>query len=304
VIEARDTKTIYEIPWELEKHGLADVVLKKLNMVNNGLPKRTEWTQMVKGLKKIKEQINIAIVGKYVIHGDAYISVKEALNHAGIANDTDVKIAWIDSERLEKMDDLSEQFKDISGVVVPGGFGDRGIEGKVVAINYVRENKIPFLGLCLGLHCMVIELARNVAKLKNANSSEFDSDTPHPVIDLLPEQKQEEDLGGTMRLGSQDCVLKPDTLAYRAYKQKEVSERHRHRYEFNDKYRKRLTENGLRIGGISKERGLVEIVEFKDHPWMLATQFHPEFQSRPLDPHPLFSDFIKASLEYKIGKRH
>lgn len=299
VIEARDTKTIYEIPLELEKHGLADVALKKLNMVNNGLPKRTEWTQMVNRLKKIKEQVNIAIVGKYVIHGDAYISVKEALNHAGIANDMDVKIRWIDSERLEKMDDLSERFKDISGVVVPGGFGDRGIEGKVVAINYVRENKIPFLGLCLGLHCMVIELARNLAKLENANSSEFDADTPHPVIDLLPEQNQEEDLGGTMRLGSQDCVLKPDTLAYRAYKQEEVSERHRHRYEFNDKYRKVLTKNGLRIGGISKDRGLVEIVEFKDHPWMLATQFHPEFQSRPLEPHPLFSDFIKASLEYK-----
>lgn len=303
VIEAPDTKNIYEIPLNLEKRGLADIALKKLNMVNNGPFKDSKWAQMVKRLKSPKEEVNIAIVGKYVMHGDAYISVKEALKHAGIANETVVNIKWVDSEKIEEMDDLSEQFEDISGIVVPGGFGDRGIEGKITAIKYLRERKIPFLGLCLGLHCMVIEFARNIAGFENANSSEFDSDTPHPVIDLLPEQKKEKELGGTMRLGSQPCELKPDTLAYQAYKQDIIWERHRHRYEFNDKYRKILTEKGLRIGGVSQDRGLVEIVELQDHPWMLATQFHPEFKSRPLEPHPLFLDFIKASLEYKKGQR-
>ena len=259
----------------------------------------TGWVQMVKKLKNPKKQIDIAIVGKYVMHGDAYISVKEALKHAGIAHETAVNIKWIDSEKIEQIDDLSEQFENISGVVVPGGFGDRGIEGMISAIKYVRENKIPFLGLCLGLHCMVIEFARNAAGLENANSSEFDFDTPYPVIDLLPEQKQKKEFGGTMRLGAQTCMLIPGTLAYQAYKQDVISERHRHRYEFNDEYREILTEKGLRISGISKDKGLVEIVEVQDHPWMVATQSHPEFKSRPLEPHPLFLDFIKASIEYK-----
>lgn len=302
VIEAIDTKNIYEIPLNLEKRGLADIALKKLNMVNNSLPKNTAWMQMVKRFKNPKDQVNIAIVGKYVRHGDAYISVKEALKHAGIANKTAVNVKWVDSEKIEEMDELSGQFEDISGVVVPGGFGDRGIEGKISAIKYLRERKIPFLGLCLGLHCMVIEFARNVAGLENANSSEFAPDTPYPVIDLLPEQRQEKDLGGTMRLGSQPCKLIPGTLAYQAYEQDVVWERHRHRYEFNDEYRKTVNEKGLRISGISKDKGLVEIFELQDHPWMVATQFHPEFKSRPLEPHPLFLDFIKASLEYKKGQ--
>jgi len=299
VIEAVDTKNIYEIPLNLENKGLTDIVLKKLNMVNRGFPENTDWGNMVDKLKNAEKQINIAIVGKYVKHGDAYISVKEALKHAAIANNTVVNIKWIDSEKIEKMDDLFEEFKGISGIVVPGGFGDRGIEGKISAIKYIRKRKIPFLGLCLGLHCMVIEFARNVANLQNSNSSEFVIDNPHPVIDLLPEQKEQEDKGGTMRLGSQPCRLQPNTLAYKAYKKDVVWERHRHRYEFNDKYRKILAEKGLVISGISEDKGLVEIVELKDHPWMVATQFHPEFKSRPLEPHPLFLDFIKASLDYK-----
>lgn len=302
VIEATDTKNIYEIPLNLEKQELADIALKKLNMGNRGQPNNSEWVQMVEKMKGTNEKVNIAIVGKYVRHGDAYISVKEALKHAGIANNTAVNIKWVDSEKTEEKDDLAEQFEDISGIVVPGGFGDRGIEGKITAIKYLRERKIPFLGLCLGLHCMVIEFARNVAGLENANSSEFAPDTPYPVIDLLPEQKQEEEMGGTMRLGSQPCKLIPDTLAYQSYKQEVVCERHRHRYEFNDEYRELLTEKGLRIGGVSQDKGLVEILEIQDHPWMLATQFHPEFKSRPLEPHPLFSDFIKASLKYRAEK--
>ncbi len=315
LIEGRDTNMIEEIPLRFDKQGIARLVLKKLNLEDRPLI-TDEWEQMVNKLKNPLHSISIAIVGKYTKGCDAYISIVEALKHGGIANDAAVKIKWVDSEQLVKKQNVAQYFKDIDGILVPGGYGHRGIEGKVAAIKYARENKIPFLGLCLGMQCMVIEFARNVAGLKDANSSEFDPNTPHPVVDLMPEQKELQELGGTMRLGLHPCVLEPGSTAYQAYQQPIpkgrsalfpkgrsalfILERHRHRWEFNNEYREQLTALGLFASGLSPNKELVEIVEIPDHPWMVASQFHPEFKSRPLEPHPLFRDFIKASL--KTGK--
>ncbi|RKY04043.1 CTP synthase [Candidatus Poribacteria bacterium] len=301
VIESRDTDIVYEIPLIYEKQGLADLVIRKLNLKNNP-PKLDEWREMVEKLKNPKHHVTVAIVGKYTKGSDAYISVQEALKHGGIANDTGVKIKWVDSESLPRRRDLRKVFAGVDGILVPGGFGHRGIEGMILAVKYARENKIPFLGLCLGMQCMVIEFARNVAGLKGANSTEFDPNTPHPVIDLMPEQRGIIDKGGTMRLGLYPCILDRNSKAFEAYKQPIILERHRHRYEFNNDYREILSSKGLKLCGLSPGGELVEMVELEDHPWMIGVQFHPEFRSKPLDPHPLFRAFVKAMLEYKNRK--
>jgi len=248
--------------------------------------------------EKFKREVEIALVGKYVELHDAYISVVESLRHAGIYNDTNVKIRWVNSENVND-DTVDELLRGAKGILVPGGFGDRGVEGKIRAAQYARENKIPYLGLCLGMQCAVIEFARNVAGLKNAHSTEFNGATPYPVIDLMPEQKDIDEKGGTMRLGVYPCKLEEGTKAYEAYKDELIYERHRHRYEFNNEYRELLTSKGLVLSGLSPDDRLVEIIEVKDHPYFVASQFHPEFKSRPLRPHPLFRDFIAAALSMK-----
>ncbi len=298
VIEARDTRLIDEIPLTFEREGLASLVMERLRLPERE-PQTSRWEEMIERLKHPEGEANIAIVGKYTEHGDAYISVKEALKHGGIANKAAVHIHWVDSEKLAENseDEIEENFREMDGILVPGGFGYRGIEGMIVAARYARENQIPFFGLCLGVQCLVIEFARNVAGLSQAHSSEFDPDTPHPVIDWLPDQRQITQLGGTMRLGLYPCVLKENTHAHKAYQQPIILERHRHRYEVNNDYRETLEEHGLVFSGLSPDEQLVEIAEVKDHPWMLGSQFHPEFRSKPLNPHPLFRDFIAAALQ-------
>ena len=294
LIEGIDVEFIEEVPANFEKQGLGELILQKLNLDSRPVA-NSDWEKMIAKLKNLQEEIVIGFVGKYNKGGDSYISIVEALKHAGIANDLRVNLRWISSEDLlQKNTDLNLVFKDAKGILVPGGFGYRGIEGKLLAVQYARERKIPFLGLCLGMQCMVIEFARNVCGLDKANSSEFDPDTPHPVIDLLPEQKAIQNVGGTMRLGSYPCVLQKGTKAFSAYKQEKIFERHRHRYEVDADYFEKLTKAGLIFSGVSPNGELVEITEVQDHPWMLGTQFHPEFQSRPLKPHPLFVNFILA----------
>ena len=315
IVEGLDTDLVDEIPLNFERQGMGRLVIKRLGLEerqSNGV----EWAKMVDKLQHPKHRTQIAIVGKYVQGSDTYLSVKEALKHGGIANDSAVDVKWIESERLIatpteliNVDDetfmlgesqnLDEQFEGIDGILIPGGFGYRGIEGMIVASRYAREQKIPYFGLCLGMQCMVIDVARHVAKLKHANSSEFDEKTPHPVIDLMLDQRQKTELGGTMRLGLYPCVLRENTKSYEAYKQPIILERHRHRYELNNDYREALESEGLRFSGVSPDENLVEITEVVDHPWMVGSQFHPEFQSKPLEPHPLFRDFIRAALHYQ-----
>ena len=298
IIEGLDTKCVDEIPLNFEEQGMGHLVAKKL-----GLERRAtldaEWIAMVDKLKNPKHATNIAIVGKYTTGSDAYISVQEAIKHGGIANEAEVHIEWIEAESLTDTTDLDELFDNIDGILVPGGFGDRGIEGMITAVKYARENRIPYLGLCLGMQCLVIEYARHVANMKDANSTEFDERTPYPVIDLMLEQRAIEDKGATMRLGHYPCVLKENTKSYEAFQQPIILERHRHRYELNNDYRSRLEDAGLCFSGVSPDESLVEIAEVPDHPWMVGSQFHPEFQSKPLAPHPLFRDFIEAVLGYQ-----
>lgn len=244
------------------------------------------------------KEVEVALVGKYVDLHDAYISVVEALKHAGVYHSAAVNIRWVNAEHVND-ETVETLLKGADGILVPGGFGDRGVEGKIRAIQYARENKIPYLGLCLGMQCAVIEFARNVAGLKGANSTEFDPNTSYPVIDLMPEQKDIDEKGGTMRLGVYPCKVIEGTKAYQAYQDELVYERHRHRYEFNNQYRELLTSKGLVLSGLSPDERLVEIIELKDHPYFVASQFHPEFKSRPLKPHPLFRDFIGAILKIK-----
>lgn len=293
VIQALDAPSIYDMPLMLEEEGLADIVLEKLG-IKTGPPELSEWREMVDKAKNMRSHTTIALVGKYVSLPDAYLSVNEALRHAGFYHDSTIEIKWINSEDVNR-DNVEEILGDVDGVVVPGGFGDRGIKGKIEAIRFSRERNIPFLGLCLGMQLAVVEFARNVMGWRDANSTEFDSSTPYPVIDLLPGQKELKQIGGTMRLGHYPCKLKPGTLAYKAYKQEIVGERHRHRYELNNAYRDALAQNGLVMSGTLPDGGLVEIIELPGHPWFVATQFHPEFKSRPNRPHPLFSDFIDAA---------
>jgi CTP synthase len=302
VIPMLTADTIYEVPLILEELGLGEYLVQELGLKKQE-PQMQEWRNLVSRIKRSRPEITIGLVGKYVELHDAYISVSEALHHAGWHHDVDVRIKWINSEALEQMGDrYSEALEDVAGIVVPGGFGHRGIEGKIKAAGYARRNHIPYLGLCLGMQVAVVEFARNVLNLKDANSSEFNPNTPHPVIDLMLNQRQVADKGGTMRLGNWVCCLMAGTHAYQAYNEPIVFERHRHRYEFNNEYRKRMEAHGLVVSGRSADNSLVEIIEMKDHPWFVASQFHPEFKSRPTHPHPLFRDFVGASIQNEAEK--
>ena len=276
------------------------IVIKRLNLKCQARDLK-EWREIVAKIKSPQEKVTIAVVGKYVSLPDAYLSVAEALRHGGVFQDTEVQIKWVNSELIETKG-VAEVIGKVDGILVPGGFGNRGIEGKIEAIRWAREQQIPFLGICLGMQCAVIEYSRNVCSMAKANSSEFDPETPFPVIDLLPEQKEIEDMGGTMRLGLDPVTILPDTLACDAYQQELIYERHRHRYEVNSEYIPRLQKKGLRICGILPDRHLVEIIDLPGHPWFVATQFHPEFKSRPGRPQPLFRDFITAALKYSKAK--
>ncbi|HBX23421.1 MAG TPA: CTP synthase [Desulfotomaculum sp.] len=296
VVQAVDASHIYEVPLMLEEEGLGDFTVRRLGLQCNSQPDLTQWRAMVENMKNLHRSITIGLVGKYVALPDAYISVVEALRHAGLYHGVAVDVRWINSEELEEQP-AEKLLSDVDGVVVPGGFGDRGIEGKINAINYTRINKVPFLGLCLGMQLAVVEYARNVLHWQGANSTEFNPDTPYPVIDLLPEQKELDKMGGTMRLGKYPCRLMEDTLASNSYGEEVIYERHRHRYELNNKFRDELADAGVVFSGTLPDRYLVEIIELSDHPWFLATQFHPEFKSRPYRPHPLFREFIGAALK-------
>lgn len=295
VISAHDVETIYEVPLIFKKQGLHLWLAKRFNLE----PKDGEgkWEKIVSIIKNAKEEVKVALVGKYVSLKDAYKSVVEALTHGSIANRVKLNILWVNSENVEE-----ELLHEADGILVPGGFGERGIEGKIKAINYGRLSKKPTFGICLGMQLMCVEFARNVLNLKGANSTEFDPNTPHPVIDIMEEQKQIEELGGTMRLGAYPCVLKEGTKVREIYKKEVIYERHRHRYEFNNAYRELFEKHGFVISGVSPDGRLVEVVELKDHPWFIGCQFHPEFKSKPFDPHPLFVSFIKACIDAKLQR--
>lgn len=293
VITAQDAKSIYEVPLMMEQEGLAEQSINLLQLEPRQ-PDLTQWQTLVKRLYSPNHKIDIALVGKYVRLNDAYLSVVEALRHAAISIGGDLNLHWINSEDLES-GNLENYLKDIKGILVPGGFGIRGVDGKIAAIEYAKHHKIPFLGLCLGMQCAVIEWARHTAQLEDANSAEFDPDTTNPVINLLPEQQDVVDLGGTMRLGLYPCRVNPDTLAFKLYQKEVIYERHRHRYEFNNAYRNLFLESGYAVSGTSPDGRLVEMIELPNHPFFIACQFHPEFQSRPSAPHPLFQGFIQAA---------
>ncbi|MEG4252084.1 CTP synthase [Microcoleus sp. AT3-A2] len=293
VITSQDAKSIYEVPLMMEQEGLAQQTLNLLQLEHRQ-PDLHQWQTLVNRLYSPNHKIDIALVGKYVRLNDAYLSVVEALRHAAIAIGCDLNLHWINSEDLES-GNLDNYLKGINGILVPGGFGVRGVDGKIAAIEYAKHHKIPFLGLCLGMQCAVIEWARHIAQLKDANSAEFDPDTANPVINLLPEQQDVVDLGGTMRLGLYPCRVNPDTLAFKLYQKEVIYERHRHRYEFNNAYRNLFLESGYAVSGTSPDGRLVEMIEFPNHPFFIACQFHPEFQSRPSAPHPLFQGFIQAA---------
>ncbi len=294
VIPLVTTDVVYEVPLLLEAAGLGDFLIDRLGLSAQATPDLAEWRALVDALRAPREPLPVAIVGKYVEFQDAYISVREALRHAGAAHGVDVQIDWVLSEDLEKGRGLDRLAK-AHGIVVPGGFGYRGIEGKIIAARYAREHRVPYLGLCLGMQVMCIELARAVEDSDEPNSAEFDHSTRFPIIDLMPEQRDIADMGGTMRLGAYPCALVPGTRAASAYSLALVHERHRHRFEFNNAYRDRMTKNGLVLSGLSPDGRLVEIAEIADHPFMVGSQFHPEFKSRPNRPHPLFKSFVEAA---------
>ena len=298
IIEAINVKSIYEVPIVFEDQKLGDLIIKLLNLKCQG-PDLQNWKNMVDKIYHPKREVNIGVVGKYISLKDAYISITEALLHGGIDNDCKVKVKRIDSDEMKKHSP-KDLFKDINGILIPGGFGKRGIEGKIETVKYAREDKIPFLGICLGMQCAVIELARNVMNLEEANSSEFDPKTPFPVIDLLLEQKKIKIKGGTMRLGAYSCKLEKDSLAFKIFNQEMIYERHRHRYEFNNSYKNDFSKHGIRFSGFNQDLNLVEIVELPNHPWFIGVQFHPEFKSRPNRAHPLFREFIKAAIAKSV----
>ena len=295
VIESRDVSNLYELPVNLKAQKIDDIVLKHFGL---SAPEAdmTEWLALVDRVDNLKENVKIALVGKYVELHDAYISVVESLKHAGYKNNSKITIDWIQSEDVTE-ENVNDYLKDADGILVPGGFGDRGVEGKITAIKYARENKVPFFGICLGMQLAAVEFARNVCGLTGAHSSELDPNTPYPIINLLPDQENVVEMGGTLRLGSYPCTLAEGSVAHKEYGEINITERHRHRYEFNNYYRERLTDKGLVLSGVSPDGRLVEIVELPEHPWFVAGQFHPEFKSRPEKAHPLFAGFIRASLE-------
>ncbi len=307
VITAKDVECIYEVPLIFHKEGLDEKIVEMLSIWTRA-PQLENWGKIVKSLKEPELFVTIAIVGKYVNLTESYKSLNEALVHGGIPNDCRVSLIFVDSEKIEE-NNCKQIFADVDGILVPGGFGSRGIEGKICAAQYARESRVPFFGICLGMQIAVVEFARNVAGMAGAHSQEFDENTPYPVIYLMIEWYDDKtgtvqrrdiasDKGGTMRLGAYPCIMKKETFAYQAYVVSEISERHRHRYEFNNAFKDRLEEKGLVISGTSPNGELVEIIEIKDHPWFIGCQFHPEFKSRPMEPHPLFREFIRASLAY------
>jgi CTP synthase len=311
VITAKDVDCIYEVPLIFHKEGLDQKIVDLLNIWTRS-PVLEDWHKIVKSIKEPKFSVTIAIVGKYVNLTESYKSLNEALCHGGIPNDCRVNLKFVDSEKITT-DNCKDILGDADGILVPGGFGSRGIEGKICAANFARENKVPFFGICLGMQIAVIEFARNVAHMKGANSKEFDQTTPYPVIYLMIEWYDDKtettqrrdvtsDKGGTMRLGAYPCMLIKGTLAYDAYGVLNISERHRHRYEFNNAFKEKLEEKGMVTSGASPDGELVEIIEIKDHPWFLGCQFHPEFKSRPMNPHPLFREFVRASLAYASAR--
>lgn len=302
VIDETDVKnTIYEVPTQLYEQKLDIMICKMLNLKYSSI-NLSRWEKMLNSLINPKKKITIGIIGKYLSHQDAYKSIFEALTHAGAHLNTRIEIKQFESDKLLNDKALLNDFKDLDGYLVPGGFGPRGLDGKIFAAKYARENKIPYFGICLGMHIMSIEFARNVLGLKDANSTEMDEKTPNPIISILEDQKQIEKLGGTMRLGAYQCSLEASSNAFKAYKKQMISERHRHRYEFNNKYKKLMENKGILFSGTLKDDNLCEIMELKDHPWMVSVQFHPEFKSKPLSPHPLFVAFIEASLKSRKKK--
>jgi CTP synthase len=299
VVPMVTTPILYEVPLKLEKAGVGDYLLKRAGLAARRQPDWTGWEALVKKVALPKPKIKVALVGKYVELHDAYMSVREALHHAGLALDVEVEILWVHSSDLEKGRGW-EEVEQAQGILVPGGFGSRGIEGKLQAARYARENKVPYLGLCLGMQLMVVDFARMIYQSEAPNSTEFDRTTPFPVIDLMPDQRGVIDMGGTMRLGLYPCQLQPGSIAANAYQQSLVQERHRHRFELNNTYRDILQEHGMRLSGISPDGRLVEIAELADHPFMVGTQFHPEFLSRPNRPHPLFVAFVQAAKDHSV----
>ena len=297
VIESRDVSNLYQLPVNLKAQKIDDIVLKHFGLTAPEAD-MTEWLSLVDRVDNLKENVRIALVGKYVELHDAYISVVESLKHAGYKHNSKVKIDWIQSEDITE-ENVHEYLKDADGILVPGGFGDRGVEGKITTIKYARENNVPFFGICLGMQLAAVEFARNVCGLTGAHSSELDPNTPYPIINLLADQENVVEMGGTLRLGSYPCTLAEGSVAHKEYGEINITERHRHRYEFNNFYRNRLTDKGMVLSGVSPDGKLVEIVEIPEHPWFVAGQFHPEFKSRPEKAHPLFAGFIKASLENK-----
>ncbi len=295
VIEALDASTIYEVPIFMEKEELDVIVLKKLGMTAEGEPKLEKWKEFLYKFHNPKQEVNIGLIGKYVELKDSYKSIAEAFIHAGAVNDCKVKLHWIHSESLTD-DNVKEKLKDLKGILVAPGFGNRGIEGKIEAIKFARENNVPFFGICLGMQCAVIEFARNVLGLKDAHSREMNPATSNPVIDLLEAQKNISHMGGTMRLGAYPCRLEENTLAYSIYGKKETNERHRHRYEFNNEYLTKFKDAGMKLSGINPDAGLVEIIELNTHPFFIGVQFHPEYKSTVEKPHPLFVAFVKATI--------
>jgi CTP synthase len=308
VIAARDVESVYEVPIVLNEEGIDSLVVKKLSLQTRE-PDLSIWINVIKKIKEPEDTVTIAMVGKYIGLKDSYKSLIEALTHGGIANNVKVQIEWVDAEEIEK-NGADRYLSDVDGILIPGGFGERGIEGKIEAVTYARKKKIPFLGICLGMQCAVIEFARNVCKLEGANSTEFDKDTPYPVIYLIEEwydfrnqtvQRRDlnSDKGGTMRLGAYPCILDRNSNAFKTYGKDKIYERHRHRYEFNNEYKEILEKNGLKISGTSPDKQLVEIIEIEDHPWFFGCQFHPEFKSRPVEPHPVFKAFVGAAYREK-----
>ncbi|MEK3992467.1 CTP synthase [Robertmurraya sp. FSL R5-0851] len=297
VIECQDADTLYAVPIALQEQKMDQIVCDHLKL-QSPEPEMTEWLALLDKVRNLSKTTRIALVGKYVELQDAYISVVESLKHAGFAFDSDIDIKWINAEEVNE-ENARELLSDVDGILVPGGFGDRGIEGKITTIKYARENKVPFLGICLGMQLASVEFARNVLGHADANSAEINPETKYPIIDLLPEQKDIEDLGGTLRLGIFPCKLEENTKAFAAYNDEVVYERHRHRYEFNNQFRQEMEQAGFIFSGTSPDGRLVEIIELADHPWFVASQFHPEFISRPTRPQPLFRDFVEASLKSK-----